>query len=553
MRDKMFDSSSTNELAKLLKQGVLGNYNCLEVTEVFAITHKGASPINLYTILVAEERKEPTFNTPSYIGDRKELKLPTLQGWFIGIKRYLLPIEQAESVVEGVLTSRCWDSCGDSVPTEEYSYSPATFVTADSFEAIPFNSIIKNNFNSGSYLIELKNESKDALIPLVSNPVLIQTLSEKIQKFIPIKIATLSDKLGNIIIQIPVTSIQGNVQGLQGSEDIKVSLFWHDNIAPRALTIVAEQKGRDQTIDSYFIDNKNEKSSESIIPFKHATPHKVTVWDSEYNVILLATHWSSFIRSTMFDMRIASNYPRVIPQKDSIKPIEIPVHTTNKNLVGEKTKKSKWLDRRLYQAEQKELLRRKEFVQYNPKGINKLQEQHRALQDIRFLINSYGSEGVWLWDPYLDEWDIINTLFFNQCSNAPMRAISSVKESSDSPKCPICSTDVCTQKKEQQSKSKVMHQFFNELPKETISGINLQVRTPYAEFGWRFHDRFIIFPNHEHGPVAWSLGTSVNSLGKEHHILQKVSDGQMIADAFEELWLSLEAEECFIWSNTDKL
>lgn len=542
-----------NELAKLLKPGVLGNYNCLEVTEVFAITHKGASPINLYTIIVAEERKEPIFKSPAYIGDPKSLKLPQLKDWFIGIKRYLLPIDQIESLVEDLLTSRLWNSCGSSVHTDEYSYSPATFVTADTFETIPFNSIIKNNFNSGSYVIELRNDSKDSLDKLVKSPISIQTLSEKIQKFIPIKIATLSDKLGNIVIQMPVSSIQGTIQGIQACEDININLYWHNNITPRHLIIVAEQQGRDKTIDSYFIGHCHEKNTQTSVSFSHDTPHRVTVWDVDNNVILLATHWSSFIRSTMFNMRTSSHHPRIVPQQHSQNPLELNIYTPNRNLVGEAAKNSEWLNRRLYQSEKKELIRKKEFVQYNPKGLDKSQEQNRALNDIRYLINNYGAEGVWLWDPYLDEWGIVNTLFHNQCSNSPMRAISLTKESSALRTCTSCDEKISTKNDEKNRKSLLMSNFFKELPEEAIKGINLQVRTPYADFGWKFHDRFIIFPNHEHGPLAWSLGTSVNSLGKEHHILQKVSDGQMIADAFEDLWLSLDTSECLIWASKGNL
>ena len=35
---------------------------------------------------------------------------------------------------------------------------------------------------------------------------------------------------------------------------------------------------------------------------------------------------------------------------------------------------------------------------------------------------------------------------------------------------------------------------------------------------------------------VWSLGTSVNSLGNKHHIIQSVEHPQMMIDAFEELW-----------------
>ena len=50
-------------------------------------------------------------------------------------------------------------------------------------------------------------------------------------------------------------------------------------------------------------------------------------------------------------------------------------------------------------------------------------------------------------------------------------------------------------------------------------------------------------------PQVWSLGTSVNSLGKSHHIIQSVSHPQPIVDAFEELWDKLSVEECLVWKH----
>lgn len=48
-------------------------------------------------------------------------------------------------------------------------------------------------------------------------------------------------------------------------------------------------------------------------------------------------------------------------------------------------------------------------------------------------------------------------------------------------------------------------------------------------------------------PKVWSLGTSINSLGNKHHIIQIVRNPQMIVDAFEELWDELDSEECLVW------
>jgi hypothetical protein len=131
--------------------------------------------------------------------------------------------------------------------------------------------------------------------------------------------------------------------------------------------------------------------------------------------------------------------------------------------------------------------------------------------------------------------DVLDTLFHSTFSYVDLRAISAGKEP------PVCS---CTTPSPDT---------FVQSQKLTLQSANCNKRGLRFEFrarvnssGWRFHDRFLIFPNKNHGALAWSLGTSVNSLGKQHHILQRVDDGQLIMDAFLELWHTLNKEEQLI-------
>lgn len=83
--------------------------------------------------------------------------------------------------------------------------------------------------------------------------------------------------------------------------------------------------------------------------------------------------------------------------------------------------------------------------------------------------------------------------------------------------------------------------------KSNLRGLHLEFRMRTGTAGWGFHDRFLIFPAADSAALAWSLGTSVNSLGRQHHILQRVDDGQRIRDAFVELWDALDQPEHLIW------
>jgi len=65
------------EIARLLAPGILGFYTHFEVTEIFATLLGRTAPINLFTILVAEERAGDATAAPHYVTP-KPLRVPLL-------------------------------------------------------------------------------------------------------------------------------------------------------------------------------------------------------------------------------------------------------------------------------------------------------------------------------------------------------------------------------------------------------------------------------------------------------------------------------------------
>jgi hypothetical protein len=87
-------------------------------------------------------------------------------------------------------------------------------------------------------------------------------------------------------------------------------------------------------------------------------------------------------------------------------------------------------------------------------------------------------------------------------------------------------------------------------PNHNNYGLNLEFRIQHSTFGWAFHDRFLIFPSSKlRRSQVYSLGTSINSYGKKHHILQEVSHPQPVVDAFNELWEKLNHPDCLVWKH----
>jgi hypothetical protein len=154
---------------------------------------------------------------------------------------------------------------------------------------------------------------------------------------------------------------------------------------------------------------------------------------------------------------------------------------------------------------------------------------------VRYLINQHGKEGVWLWDPYLSAEDVVSTLLYYRFYGSELRALTSGN---------IPPTEKQPMRRKQPRfgtlREKLRVRFARREAPASISarfaakqratftgiksnwrGVRLEFRVRTGRAGWAFHDRFLIFPGADRAALAWSLGTSINSLGRQHHILQR--------------------------------
>jgi hypothetical protein len=254
-----------------------------------------------------------------------------------------------------------------------------------------------------------------------------------------------------------------------------------------------------------------------------------------------------------FGMGIVEHEPRVfkIPDGENKKEVRVGMlHKQRNRLIGfPSSKLEDWTQKRLYKDEKERLRKNRTFIQYKPEPNKNIGEQ--ALKDIRALIQQYGENGVWLWDPYLKAYDVINTLFHCPFINVELKAITNLQTPQECNKCKSNKPNTQgSSKKELELKSQ--RKILNDL-ESNFYGLKLEFRARIGNTGWNFHDRFLIFPNTQQGTLAWSLGTSINGLtgkDKKHHILQQVDDAQLIADAFIELWNQLDKTNNLLWKHS---
>lgn len=521
------------QIDKLYRQGVLGFYKGLEVVTIFGCYKNGAA-FNVLTIINAVDNEVDISSNPEFIND-KPIKIQDLKDYSFGVMRYFIDIDSMLASLQTLKNSQVWNASGQDLQTDSLIEMPQTFIPSNSTVTVPLNNILKNNFFEGSHIFEWFDVIKSNVNFLFKNPTYLQVLSEEINKYIPLKIAFVSDRLGNLILQLPVTIIPSVLNHTKRNNYLKLELAWHKNFEhhKRELTFVLI-KENDKTIPDIFVENIHNDYTELKV-FHDYLPHKYYILDNDNQIVLKGSSETGFINSINFKLNMMNPEPRVFNtiQHNQVIAQRVGIEAQQPSLIEDNEASSKvsgYQRNRLFSEERFQLLASKEFVEYKP-GDNE-----RAISDIRTLIRKHGSKGAWLMDPFLSAEDILSTLFFSQHSDAPLLAISGLEQAPNG-------------KDSKYTKRDLINYYSNILNSNcgNKAGLSLEFRAKINNFGYPFHDRFLIFPNEEFGAIAWSLGTSINGLGNKHHIFQKVSYGQMIADTFEELWRELDHKDCLVW------
>lgn len=523
-------ASFITELCRLAVPGILGYYNCCEVTEIVGFGPDN-QPVNLFSIVVLEERQEVPDKKPSFLNP-KPIKIKKLNGWSFGISSYFINQEELVSALGNFKEGNGWRLSGQLLLTGNLLPTRPLFVPPDASKDSPLNRVLKNNFWNGSYVFELFDSEKGLLSPFLENVDSLFQLSETIQEFLPLRLASLSDRIGNIVIQLPVSSVISQFSFIE-DRGMKVVCNWDSRVQPRLCHLISSME-YDGGIAGFDVADVKGGVAEAVTG-DSSRMNRAILWDEKEHLVLAASGAIAALTTIHFQMRLMEPEPRIIaipvldetPEIYRVQVVSLPAE----NIVGapDPFKYRKWTDRRIYDEERKRFEQDRVFVQYGLKS-DKLAERKRALEDLRYLIYKFGVQGVWLWDPYLTCIDIMQTLFFSEYHGVALRALACKK-----PK----------------------HMLFDDWRREqqlgfmtagnNYYGLNLEFRLRHGNAGWGFHDRFLIFPRKNERALAWSIGTSINSLGTEHHILHRVDNGQIIADAFRELWETLDCGDYLVW------
>jgi len=537
-------------LEKLSQPGIVGFFNHVEVTSVLATHKPDKRTVNVLTHLVTVERTELE-TSPSLLS----IRFSKLSDWSFGLARHSLPLYALAGRLNDATHNKEWAEKKGSLWFGTLLYQGHWFAPpAGCLPDAPVNRLLKNNFWNGSHVWEWAAEDKSDFLHFFEKPQLLQALSDGIAPHLPIQLASLSDKLGHLVLQMPVTCLVSDYRGTGNADGgVICDVNWHPNVTPRSLIITAERWHDGRLSQS---STQLAGSNQVFLPAQDAPMGlKAVIRDQEHDVVLGAMEVNP-INSIHVGMHVMHNDQRtftLMPRsalassEDAIQvghEESIKVTSLQRSVTGNPNRFAHFdhTRKRLYREEMRALRERREFVQYRPDDrdenghvLEKEERHRRALKDIRYLIEHHGQTAAWLWDPYLNATDVLNTLFYNPHAEADMRALTGAEQQKEG-KPKLTKRDFLIAERNLLNKSA-----------GNKEGLRLEFRAKVGDEGFAFHDRFLIFPHAEPEPLAWSLGFSVNGLGKEHHILQKVPNGRLVADAFQELWDDLNRPEHLVW------
>lgn len=513
---------------ELLACEKLGYYNSCEMITIFIIEKDTKYVYNFYTIFVMEERLT--------VGEERACLTSKLisisERYSMGMQHKVQKLEKIRSIIQSLCEScesqfvDIGDGC---LQIGKLEMVLKTFVPQNSTVEITMNKVLKNNFQNGSYILEFFDAEERVKNTFSKKEW--RKITDAIFERIPVDLFTLTDRIGNFVFQFPSINTRITCEIGKDESALHYKLDVDERLGEENHFILQAELMDDDNIIGFGVAEC--KKSESRIPFQiddTSTVCRTTLIDMDSQMIL-SRQDTAFIKQINFRMSFGMQYGEqrlifdtegeIIDTIDIISGEDIsvgqPIIRNRKDRIG----------KRQYRQRVERLYNSREFRRYG-----KMLERDRAIKDIIALMNLGEGGKVYLWDPYLTLEDLLETWYYTTTYGMQLKAITSSEIADKS--------GISVKEWIKQQRNFISN-------RSNHYGIRMEIRCQWKGYGYHFHDRFLIVIKGDEEPNAWSLGTSINSLGNKHHIIQNVKNPQMIVDAFEELWDELDSEECLVW------
>ena len=546
------------KLDQLTNSGVIGAYHYCKVDQIVLFDKKTGIAWNYFTHVHFSSSYDSA-------AESTLLRSPTTlqNGLQLFVSQYSMRKERFIDCVYTALSTGIWNYT-DSKLTEGDKID-SVFLTRTKFVAendptgsyynnvIPLEkSLYGSNFCGNYYVFELYARGERLKELLRDKDVKeIQEILHKCK--LNYRLDELPDRIGNIVCRFDIESLKAEPTKV-GAYGMTYNLALATGIEHEIKLHLHIEQEHDRLLYTYVDEEFCLKPGE--IVEKGVGPHQckttLTISDAESNLILFRS---------VADQSVCSNYRgQITPEyitgslfhryrKVKVGSIEHDIELNEIKMIGNLPSLIEMADA----AERQQNWQDAFFKEQNYLHVYNAGQHDEALHDIRAIINTqllWDLDEIRIVDPYLSPNDILNTVAF--CEKPGIRVccltnIHTISRNKDA------KAEILTDKTQGTTFDEIRNSFRKQLEdglgRET--DLQLSFRTVHGNNGSGFHDRYLILKYQVNKTRVWSLGTSVNSVGKSHHIVQIVESPTLIDNFFDEVWMQTDSDKCKIYDYLD--
>lgn len=538
----------------LINNDTLSRCNFVEIIQIILLGKKEKLCWNYFTHLLFSstptEQRAREYLTASPQSINSEYK--------IIITKETISKADAFNVLQNAVEKQKWE-WGDDVALLDDVFpidpqfipetDPTGNKTSDSTLVPIEQALYGSNFMGGYYVCELFSAKTilSASISLDDRRKIQEIISKAKIEF---DIESLSDRIGNIVCKIPMDIIKHKPVRLSPERGIAGQFTLKNSCTEPVeclLQIILENDNTiiETRVEEMVFSGQNEIKEYCIDPNRYN--NRIILSDKKSGIIYYAA---------LRDYSFGSNYYSMITppqygiQSSLIRPIvvggeDIEIKLTNIAGIGEVS-----IEKEIYEMEKRQhkWMTEYEYKHHFFRSFVAGQEKE-AIQTVIDICNDrdlfWDLEEVWLVDPYLSADDILRTVAYCGKHGICIKCLTHIASINGN-------RETRTEATENESLFEATVSKYNGILKKALNkqkDLKLEYRTVAGMTGIPFHDRYLILKYGLNKSRAWSLGISVNSLGKSHHIIQIVQSPMDVIETIDAIWNQSLGEDCLIYKN----
>lgn len=539
----------------LIDCGVLNSCNYAEVVQVILLRKKDNVCLNYFTHVLFSsgfsEEESSVFLTDCPISINSEYK--------VLITKEKIARDSVLDILQNAAESQTWEwkedkALLDDVFPMDLQFIPETDPTGSKTSdstLVPIElALYGSNFSGGYYLCELFS-AKTVLAKSLSTDDNRKIQDEINKAKIGFNLESLFDRIGNIVCKIPMDIIRHKPVKLSPERGIAGRFILENSCTEPLECVLQIILESDHTIietrvEEMVFSEKGEIREYSIDPNRYS--NRIILSDKKSGIIYYSAVRDYSFGSNYYAMitppqfGIQSSLKRIIVIDGQDKEIEL----TNIAGIGEVS-----IEKEIFEIEKRQ---HKWMTEYEYKHhffrSFVVGQENEAIQTVIDICNDrdlfWDLEEVWLVDPYLSADDILKTVVYCGKYGISIKCLTHIAAINGNRE---TRTETTT---EGESLFETTVSRYNGILKNALGkqkDLKLEYRTVAGMTGISFHDRYLILKCGLNKSRAWSLGISVNSLGKSHHIIQIVQSPMDVIDTIDTIWNQSLREECLIFKN----